>query len=1097
VFKEADAWTRLGMHPHIAYCYFVQTIEDIPYIFVEYADGGNLQEWIEAGRLNDDKKNLDLSIQFCHGMERAHERGMIHRDIKPANILMTQSGELKITDFGLVGYNTLQGGVQHLGMGHGKTQMGIRGMGTPAYMPPEQILDFRQKSDEVPNGLWYDSDIFSFGVCMWEMFCGDRPYRGDEEFFRNGPPDPSRYRKTTSPGLKEILLKSVAIDRKERYPDFKTLREALNAEHRLLFNEDAPSYAIKIPDTAADELNNQGYSFYQIGAVDDAAKCFEEALKKEASHPQAAFNFWVCGKMPGGEILPRLENMKSNPSVNKELVDGLKKQIECECIRTLEGHIQGVMSVSMTPNARFVVSGSYDKTLRLWDLETGACLKTMKGHSAAASFVSITPDANFAFSRSDDGTFGLWDLRTGTCKKNIKGHNSNSLSLSITPDSRCAISGRLDNTVCLWDVETGECIKTLEGHTGDIFSVSMTPDARFVVSGSADKTVRFWNLETGKCIKILAGHVSHVLSVSVTPDAKFAVSGSKDETVRFWDLEKGICLKTLKGHTQVVMSVSMTPDARFAVSGGLDKTLRHWDLNVGKCIKTLEGHTGNVMSVAITPDARFAVSGSWDSTIRIWDLVAIQKREIVLSPLKSYKERKETHNRKKDAFLRVQNALINRNEREAYNELMAVWNKDNYSNDSSINIYYRLLLSIGEKKSLLCGFQIKALHVPDIRSVSMSPDAKCAVSSGRYDNLVPLWNLQTGGCIKTLKGHNDTVKSVSISADPRFAISASFDGTLRLWDLETGRCVKSLEGHTGYVFSVSMTPDAKFAVSGGITVRLWDLETGQCIKIFEGHTDSVESVSMTPDVKFAVSGSKDKTLRLWDLETGQCIKIFEGHTGSVESVSMTPDAKFAVSGSMDDTIKLWDLENGICLRTLKGHTLHVRAVSMTPDAKFAVSGGGDGTLKIWDLEAGRCILTMGGHSMSVNAISMTPDARFVVSGSADETLRLWSLVWELEFKEKNFNMQNLDHELIFRICDDPRYDQEMFMRNLKPMNQLLESVRRKGLVENMNKAYKWNFPSDYPPLPAHCFLDIMCEVLEKPGYTLKKFMDAIADGRRL
>ena len=102
VLREANSWTELGLHPNIAYCYYVRSIEEVPHIFVEYVDGGNLRQWIEEGKCIDYRVSLDLAIQFCHGMECAHSKGMIHRDIKPENVLLTKDGILKITDFGLV-----------------------------------------------------------------------------------------------------------------------------------------------------------------------------------------------------------------------------------------------------------------------------------------------------------------------------------------------------------------------------------------------------------------------------------------------------------------------------------------------------------------------------------------------------------------------------------------------------------------------------------------------------------------------------------------------------------------------------------------------------------------------------------------------------------------------------------------------------------------------------------------------------------------------------------------------------------------------------------------------------------------------------------
>ena len=102
IAREAEAWADLGLHPHIAYCHYAQILDELLLLVIEYVDGGNLRDWIAAGRCAELKTGLNLAIQFCHGMERAHSHGLVHRDIKPENILLTKDGLLKITDFGIV-----------------------------------------------------------------------------------------------------------------------------------------------------------------------------------------------------------------------------------------------------------------------------------------------------------------------------------------------------------------------------------------------------------------------------------------------------------------------------------------------------------------------------------------------------------------------------------------------------------------------------------------------------------------------------------------------------------------------------------------------------------------------------------------------------------------------------------------------------------------------------------------------------------------------------------------------------------------------------------------------------------------------------------
>ena len=144
ILREANAWTELGLHPNIAYCYYVRNIEAVPHIFIEYVDGGNLRQWIEDGKCIDYRTNLDLAIQFCHGMGHAHAKGMIHRDIKPENVLMTREGLLKITDFGLIKAIDAVSALNSAGVaqdnpakGSTLTTIGTV-MGTKQYMAPEQ-----------------------------------------------------------------------------------------------------------------------------------------------------------------------------------------------------------------------------------------------------------------------------------------------------------------------------------------------------------------------------------------------------------------------------------------------------------------------------------------------------------------------------------------------------------------------------------------------------------------------------------------------------------------------------------------------------------------------------------------------------------------------------------------------------------------------------------------------------------------------------------------------------------------------------------------------------------------------------------------------
>jgi WD40 repeat protein len=299
------------------------------------------------------------------------------------------------------------------------------------------------------------------------------------------------------------------------------------------------------------------------------------------------------------------------------------------CAQVLTGHTLSVTSVALTPDGRTAASGSFDKTLRVWDVATGRCRAILEGHWNAVMSVVLTADGRTAVSGSYDHALRVWDVATGRCRAILEGHTNGVVSVALTPDGRTAVSGSNDKTLRVWDVATGCCRATLQGHTDHVMSVSLTADGRTAVSGSVDKSVRVWDVATGRCCAILKGHTHIVRSVALTPDGRTAVSGSADNTLRVWDVVTGRCRATLEGHTVTVDSVALTPDGHTAVSGSADNTLRVWDVAAGRRPAILERHTTLVTSVKLTMDGHTAVSGSKDGTVRVWDVATGRCRAIL------------------------------------------------------------------------------------------------------------------------------------------------------------------------------------------------------------------------------------------------------------------------------------------------------------------------------------------------------------------------------------------------------------------------------------------------------------------------------------
>lgn len=296
--------------------------------------------------------------------------------------------------------------------------------------------------------------------------------------------------------------------------------------------------------------------------------------------------------------------------------------------RKLTAHAGFVSSLAVKADGSQIASGSWDKTIKIWDLETGQCRATLEGHSDDINSVAITPDGKRILSASNDQSVRVWDAGSGREVAKLEGHRGGARCVVALRDNARALSGGFDKTLRLWELASGKCLKMIECGTdgGDeVFSSAVNPAGTQALSGHRDGRIRLWNLETGQCLATLTGHSSMVSSVQIEPDGRFAVSGSKDKTVKLWDLEAGTCVGTLEGHQAQVLSVAISPDGTLIASMGFtDHTARIWDWKSGACLQVIQNEEyWTPISVAFSPDGSRLVVGTVENTINVYRLTGI------------------------------------------------------------------------------------------------------------------------------------------------------------------------------------------------------------------------------------------------------------------------------------------------------------------------------------------------------------------------------------------------------------------------------------------------------------------------------------------
>jgi WD40 repeat protein len=295
--------------------------------------------------------------------------------------------------------------------------------------------------------------------------------------------------------------------------------------------------------------------------------------------------------------------------------------------KVLNGHTNRVSSIAFSSNGRYLVSGSIDKTICVWNLQSGVCEKVLKGHAHPVTSIATShhmDDGFFIVSGSLDGTIRIWDFRSGDCKifkkKTLYGIHNYIFSVAVSPDDRWVVSSTPNNYLQIWNVKSLSCERILQIDTLSGNSVIISRDGRYIVYDFGDGSVGVWNFDDGRICKVLKGHNRNVWSVAISPDNRWIVSGCEDETMRIWNLETGECEKVLEGHSEAVHSVVILPDGRRVISGSDDETIRVWNIDSGICEKIWKGISGCHRSIAISPDGLRIVSGTNDHTIIIWNL---------------------------------------------------------------------------------------------------------------------------------------------------------------------------------------------------------------------------------------------------------------------------------------------------------------------------------------------------------------------------------------------------------------------------------------------------------------------------------------------
>src|SRR6266480_610756 len=551
-----EARTIAGLtHPNILRVLEFGVEENVPFLVLEFAPNGTLRKRHPKGSILPLTVIVPYVSQIASALQYIHNRKLIHRDIKPENLLLGTNFEVLLSDFGTaMVFQTLH------------TQGTLEMAGTVSYMAPEQIRGKPRPA----------SDQYGLGVVVYEWLCGVPPFQGSfTEMYSQHmlaiPPSLRGRNPTISPEVEQVVLTTLSKEPEQRFASVSAFANALEQASKPVQRDySSTSTVVSQPSSRSSNI---------VSSEEEGLPTLNASVSELMSRPASTTPHYSTQEhtaVPGSEpvapqpvitpepVLPPPKDKPSRGISRRAVVVGLlglvsvavaggaawlivSKQnpfafgsgaiptptptpIPGTTYITYRGHIGPVYAIAWAPKGLHIASGGADKTVQVWDANTGKRLVTYTGHIGSVLSVTWSLDNTRIASGSADNTVQVWNAATaGKSFSNTYSDWVNAVTWS--PGGNRIASGGRDKMVHVWDAFTGAPVLTYNLHSNAIYAVKWSPDGQHIAS-SSEEQVRIWNPTppAPKTLNTYAGNMSSVKAVSWSPDGMRIASGGGDPT---------------------------------------------------------------------------------------------------------------------------------------------------------------------------------------------------------------------------------------------------------------------------------------------------------------------------------------------------------------------------------------------------------------------------------------------------------------------------------------------------------------------------------------------------------------------------------------
>ena len=583
---------------------------------------------------------------------------------------------------------------------------------------------------------------------------------------------------------------------------------------------------------------------------------------------------------------------------------------------TFGGHTESIYSVDISPDGKYLATGSSDQSAILRDMKTRRILWVFNGHSKAVRAIKFSPDGRYLITGSDDKTAVLVDVRTGKKVKDFESDKAvNFVDFyldgkclvedsirdiktgekliqfagnikAVSPDCRFVATEVKNDTLIIYDTLTGKRFQIIENDKIAIRSATFSKDGQYLVLEYGNNTLVLWEVKSGNQLKKFEGNARSFMYsyVEFSPNNKWILTSGEEGETALLEIKTGKCRKRYKEPGHTVSHALFSPDGDHVVTVGYDKSAILWDAHSGERLKKFEGQTESINSLSVSSDNKYLLIGSYNGKAILWDIKECKRIKVyekrwspIFSPNGKY-------------ILSCVRSLVP----FPYGEI-----------GPRPDLWDVILCEVKTGRTIR---RFKTCYYLDAYA-TFSPDGK-SLLTGSYKTAT-IWDIITGRHIKSFnlpKDKLNAVRSVAYSPDGECIATGLHDGSVIVWEVNTGKQKNTIKLEHLDVRAIAFNTDGKsILVCDNEIAILFDLESGQLLKKFIGHSGYILSAVFSPNGQYILTGSADNKIILWEVKSGKKIKIINKISGQVLSVMFSQDGSYLVFAGEGLEVCLWDM----------------------------------------------------------------------------------------------------------------------------------------------------------------------------------------------